>query len=186
MAKKRQLGVALDDWVREELEKAAARSGRSLADEIRHRVERTFQLDAIAQVHGAAAERERSIEEEVEARLFFSFVEKYFQDPKTQELENDIARIARIIWDYSGHPWHQHPKSHAALAEAIRALLVAATPPALKNSTKDKWDDPDDPLSLSNPQTVGRMAVQVREHEKREQAARQHLAKPKGKKEKGS
>jgi hypothetical protein len=47
MGRKRQLGVALDDRLREQLDALAAQGGRSIADEIRQRVERTLEQDAI-------------------------------------------------------------------------------------------------------------------------------------------
>jgi hypothetical protein len=45
MGRKRQLGVALDDQVRALLENLASKSDRSIADEIRNRIERTIDQD---------------------------------------------------------------------------------------------------------------------------------------------
>ena len=54
--RKRQLNVALEDETREQLEKAAAQTGRTLANEIRHRVQQTFQeereFDAVTRMLG--------------------------------------------------------------------------------------------------------------------------------------
>jgi len=45
MARRRQIGVALDEPTREQLEKAAKENDRSIADEIRQRLDRTLYED---------------------------------------------------------------------------------------------------------------------------------------------
>jgi hypothetical protein len=146
MGRKRQLGVALDDQLRSLLESLASKSDRSIADEIRSRIERTLELDTLAPLADAATKSGRSIQAEVTRRLMHTFDQDLF-DPATRKLGLAIMELARGIQENSGCRWYEQPKAHEALAEGVTTLLEGFKPAA---ATEDQWGQDD-------PQTVGRL-----------------------------
>jgi hypothetical protein len=161
MAKKRQLGVALDDRVRGQLEALATHAGRSIADEIRQRIERSLKQDDLIQ--GVPKREGESVEDTISRLLFDAVMDELMSDDPTSGLASDIKGIAYDINHYSGHLWHKHPKSHAALIEAVQYLLASLTPPPLEPTTEDHWADP---LSPGDPQTFGRTLAKRHQIEK--------------------
>jgi len=113
MGRHPQLSIAVDSELREELEKLAAASGRSVAEEIRHRLRLSLHYE----------------------RLF---------DEQTRFLGYDLMSLARAVRDNSRFDWHEHPKAHEALTEAVRVWLEIVTPPEVQNAP---WG-PDDPKTL--------------------------------------
>ena len=97
----KQLKVGLDDALRSQLEAAAERSGTSLADEIRRRLEWTLDLEPF-----------------VLAPL----------DEATRELTKTVAVMAADIELETGSTWHRHAGSHKALRHAILANLTRHQP----------------------------------------------------------
>ena len=101
MGRKKQLGVALDDQVRLLLENVARQSDRSIADEIRNRIERTIELDTLPPLADAASKSGRSVQDEVKQRLRRSFGEENF-DRATRKLGFAIMELAHGIQENSG------------------------------------------------------------------------------------
>jgi hypothetical protein len=99
MARKRQLGVALDDRLRTRLEALADKAGRSIADEIRQRLERTLEQDAIEAA-----------------------------DPETSKLMAAIGRFAVIVRLDTGREWHKHAASHWVMRNTITGRLQRFRP----------------------------------------------------------
>jgi hypothetical protein len=172
MARRRQLGVALDDRLRELLESLAAESNRSIADEIRSRVERTLEQDemikastvpAVVGADGGPV----SAEEEIEARLSRTLAEDEHRrafDDQTRELADDIMQLARDVQEHAGGVnWHADPKAHEALVAALTTWLETLRPAAAP--PEDHWRDDDDPA------TVGRTLARAHQRRKREAAA---------------
>jgi hypothetical protein len=90
MGRKRQLGVALDDQVRSLLENLASKSDRSIADEIRNRIERTIDQDlfdpATRKLGLAIMELARGIQENSGCR--------WYEQPKAHEaLAEGVATL---------------------------------------------------------------------------------------------
>jgi hypothetical protein len=146
MGRKRQLGVALDDQLRSLLESLASKSDRSIADEIRSRIERTIELDTLPPLVDAASKSNRSIQAEVTRRLMHTFDQDLF-DPATRELAIHIMELARGIQENSGCRWDEQPKAHEALVEGVTTLIEGLKPPA---TAEDQWGQDD-------PRTVGRL-----------------------------
>lgn len=146
MGRKKQLGVALDDQVRLLLENVARQSDRSIADEIRNRIERTIELDTLPPLADAASKSGRSVQDEVKQRLRRSFGEENF-DRATRKLGFAIMELAHGIQENSGCRWYEQPKAYEALVEGVTTLLEALKPAA---ATEDRWGQDD-------PRTVGRL-----------------------------
>jgi hypothetical protein len=128
----RQIGVALDDDLRERLDQVAKAQGRSVADEVRSRLERTLRQDNYLRLEklGASeiAEAVRRFEAEIIRLLKIERENERLFDEPTQELARDIMNLARDVGFSANANWHQHSLVHAALAEAINAWLDGRKP----------------------------------------------------------
>jgi hypothetical protein len=111
--------------------------------------------DRLAQVRGNG-----NVSEEVRQRLEASFDrEQRATNPKTQELLDAIANVARTIGSFYA-PWHEDPYALAAVRSAVETLLTALGPkgePVFRpRPDNEGWSDllfdPKDP-----PETAGRM-----------------------------
>jgi hypothetical protein len=152
-ARKQQLNVALDQNTRRLLESIAEDSQRSVADEIRQRVERTLLQDSLLRGRGRDAEAvirnylERMLREE----------EQYGQ--ATLELGWDIMELAHDVRFSDQVGWSMHSMVHAALVEAVTTWL---------NAIKPSPDEDDKSVTEQmkqqdyNPQTLGRTVAQLR------------------------
>ena len=143
MGRKRQLGVALEDRLREQLEALASKAGRSIADEIRQRVERTLEQDALAPLVAAASESGRSVADEIMRRLETTFFQDQF-DLHTRKLGYDIMMLARAVEETSTFGWYAHPKGHEAMTEAVISWLEGLKPRAVEGAADQLWG-PDEP-----------------------------------------
>jgi hypothetical protein len=105
----------------------------------------------------AAEKNNRGITAEVRERLEASLAPRAVNsDPKTQELLDAIANVARTIGSFY-KPWHESPYSLAVVRSAVATLLTALGPkgePVFEPEPED-WAsilfDTNDP-----PETVGR------------------------------
>jgi hypothetical protein len=166
MGRRRQINVALDDAVRERLETLAKELGRSVGDEIRHRIERTLQQDQrvatnvfISYASGkSAVDKQRAIEAEIATRLDFTLNLDQFDEP-TRDLAYDLMVLARHIKEISGFAWHKHPKATEALIAAMQAWLEAEKP---ENAAGEFPDEP---------RTLGRTLAATRRREEEVQTA---------------
>jgi hypothetical protein len=146
MARKRQIGVALDEELRLRLEASAKAGGRNISDEIRNRLEQTTDQDAYE------TDGEKIIQLLVrnkEVKLLF--------DKPTQELANDVMLLARDVGFSKEANWHQHPAVHAALVEAINAWLNA-----IKPSDENKEVSQQMKQRGYDPQGMGRTVAHIR------------------------
>jgi hypothetical protein len=94
----KQLKVGLPDALRSRLGTAAAASGKGLAEEIRGRLERTF-------------------ENEIERG-----------DAPTLKLSEAIEKLATLVSIQTGHAWHAHPAANRVMRFAITGRLARLTP----------------------------------------------------------
>lgn len=94
-----RINVSLPPELRGQLDAASAESGKSVADEIRSRLEWVFRLDGFEPV-----------------------------DNPTLDLLSGIARIAADLVRETGSAWHAHAGTHSALRQAIRSRLERVRP----------------------------------------------------------
>jgi hypothetical protein len=162
MGKKRQLGVALDDQLRSTLEALANKSDRSVADEIRSRIERTLKQDALPGLANASAarKRQRSIDEEILHRVSMTLLDEMLHDQQTRRLARELMSLARHVLHHTGHAWHAHPKAHEAFTEAVTTWLDDSTPAVAEG----QWGQ-DDPKTLGR--AIARMERRLTEEERR-------------------
>jgi hypothetical protein len=125
MSRRRQLGVALDHELRERLETLAEQGERSIADEIRQRIERTLEQDALAPLVAAAQKSGRTIADEIKSRLERTVAED--SDPVTRELVVGILNLVEAIRADLG-VWHEQTPAHHAFAAAVAQLLADYRP----------------------------------------------------------
>jgi hypothetical protein len=96
----KQMKVALPDALRQALDAASQKSGRSVAEEIRARV--AASLDQETQKLGV--------------------------DNPTHELAEDIVALANAVRAHKGIGWHEHVRAREALIEAIKEWITGLTP----------------------------------------------------------
>ena len=97
---KKQLAVALDDVLRDNLSASAEHAGHSLAEEVRRRLELTFQI-----------EKERS-----------------HIHPATRQLMTAVGALADLVHQQTGHHWYDHPAANRILRAAIVSRLTRLSP----------------------------------------------------------
>jgi hypothetical protein len=126
--KRKQVAVALSQEQRWLLERASQRSGRSVAQEIRERLDRAIELDA----------KDAAI------------------DPVTKELCDALQRIADRLFQDFGSPWHTSLRAHQAFAAAVSQRIAGYIPldgarsaAASESSAVVGLDEP--------PETIGRL-----------------------------
>jgi hypothetical protein len=167
MARKRQVGVALDDRLREELEASAEALGRNISDEIRSRLERTIEQDRHMPRIRGSVDQLRNNEFEIIRLLVRQRELEYLFDRPTQELGDDVIRLAHDV----GVPeaeWHQHPAVHAALVEAINTWLNA-----IKPSEENKDISQQMKQRGYDPQSMGRTVAHIRFRNKQDRMYRE-------------
>jgi hypothetical protein len=103
-----------------------------VSEEIRQRVERTFQQDAVALLVEAAAKNQRTIAAEIEHRLERTFAEDAL-DPITRELLTGIVNLAAGVQADLGAAWHSAQEVQEVFAAAV-ALRLAAYKPSPKGA----------------------------------------------------
>jgi hypothetical protein len=96
--KKHQMSIALPPALHANLEAAAKRAGHSLGEEIRQRVQRTFQQEE------ASDATTRELADEIIATI------------------NDVHAVAK------GGTWHSHSEVHRAAIEAVKTFLEGLAP----------------------------------------------------------
>ena len=69
----------------------------------------------------------RSVSEEMRARLERSFLISWETDPKTRELVEAVAEMARNVYPYFGR-WHERPYAFVIFKVAIDTLLSKLRP----------------------------------------------------------
>jgi hypothetical protein len=118
--RKRQLNVGLDDETRAWLEEAAAQTGRTLAEEIRHRLQLTFWED------------------------------REFDPPTRQFGKDIMRLATEVEATSAGMGyWYEHQRTHAAVAAAVAAWLELIKPPRsddddlLDGTAEGALDDPE-------------------------------------------
>jgi hypothetical protein len=94
-----RINVSLPPELRSRLDAASAESGKSVADEIRSRVEWMFALDAFEPV-----------------------------DKPTLDLMRSVATMAAELERETGTPWHAHAGSHAVLRQELLSRLARLKP----------------------------------------------------------
>jgi predicted DNA-binding protein len=163
MARKLQISIALDTELRELLEELANEAGRSIADEIRERIERTLDQDKLMFI---PAKGRRRIAVEIKDRLLQSLDEDQFDWP-TRGLARDIMTLAEDIKasGVGAYAWHQHVKAHEALAAAVMVWLESIKPPHQRSAAPEALFGPDDPQTLGR--TIARVRLRLKaQHEK--------------------
>lgn len=161
MGRKKQLGVALDDEVRSQLEELALKSNRSIADEIRSRIERTLKQDAFPGLAAAAAAHKQptTIDKEILNRVATTLLDEMIYDQQTRGLAHQLKGLAKHVLRHTKHAWHAHPKAHEAFTEAVRTWLEDSPPAGVK---EEQWGQ-DDPKTLGR--AIARMARRITEEE---------------------
>jgi hypothetical protein len=156
-ARKRQLNVALDKDTRQHLELSAKDSQRSVADEIRQRIERTLLQDALVRL--VADKREQDIESLIRLCLERMVREEERYGEATRELGWDVMEFAHEVRFSNNVGWLDHSRVHAALVEAINTWLNA-----LKPSPEDDDKEITEMMEKTdyNPQALGRTIAQLR------------------------
>jgi hypothetical protein len=77
----------------------------------------------------------RSVSEEMRARLEWSFLDDWTNDPPTKELRDAISMLAKNVAPYFGR-WHENPYAFDVFKVAVDTVLTkmrprgAPTPPA--------------------------------------------------------
>jgi predicted DNA-binding protein len=163
----KQLKVALDDNLRVRLEEASAAAGRSLAQEIRSRIEFTTHFDPTTR---------RRID----------------YDKETKQLAADVMWLAFEVSRQVGVPWNRNHNAYQAVAIAIQTWLEMTRPP-FERELSDQFR-PDPPtlgrsiarqyelFKLSAHQGVSRMLLEMRD---RLDAAGRNAGSPKAELESG-
>jgi hypothetical protein len=95
----KRINLSLPPELRSELDATSARSRKSIADEIRSRLEWMFELDWLEPV-----------------------------DKPTLDLIAAVARMAAELGRETGAPWHAHAGSHAVLRQEILSRLARLKP----------------------------------------------------------
>jgi hypothetical protein len=103
-----------------------------VSEEIRQRVERTLQQDALELLAAAARESGRNLAAEIERRLARTFAEDAV-DPITRELLTGIVNLAADVQADLGAAWHSHQEVQEVFAAAV-ALRLAAYKPSPKGA----------------------------------------------------
>jgi len=124
--RKRQLNVALDGGTRGLLEESAKLSQISVADEIRHRLERTFEQDKL--VREMALKKGQSVEDLILDRLKQMLRQEENFGLGTIELGQAVMELAHDVRFSDTVGWVDHSKVYAALVEAIDTWLNAIKP----------------------------------------------------------
>jgi hypothetical protein len=73
------------------------------------------------------AAKGRSVSEEMRARLEWSILNDWTNDPKTRDLVDSIAEVARNVQPYFG-AWHDNPYGYAVFKIAVDTLLSKMRP----------------------------------------------------------
>jgi hypothetical protein len=150
---KRQMGVALGDEMREQLEKAAQASDVSVAEEIRRRLTRTFAEDAKAATVDAA----------------------------TRDLQDKITDLAEEVQLETNAPWHANLVSFAAFRHGVILLLGRQKATAMADAPTTLGERPHQSIPGSDdPQEIGillEMRVSESESPEHRRAWRQGLEK---------
>jgi len=153
--RKRQLNVGLTDEEREQLEKAAARMGRTLANEIRHRLQQTFQdereFDAVTRMLG-------------------------------RDIMRLASEVDLTSGGTSGGRWYDHAEAHAAVAAAIAQWLELIKP--LYSRGEPMFDEISPGHGLGDPETLGRTVARLRFFKQRDDIA-YHIEQEKKRREQG-
>jgi hypothetical protein len=89
----KQLKISLSDDLRARLDAAASKSGNSVAEEIRQRLDHTFELDDDK------------------------------RDPLTEILVDDVRRLTDEIEIQAGVPWHADLRAHETLQALLNLYL---------------------------------------------------------------
>jgi hypothetical protein len=87
----------------------------------------TLRLPRELHGHLKEAAAGRSVSEEVRARLEWSLLNDWTNDPKMRELTEAIAEVARNAAPYYG-AWHENPYAFAVFKIAIDTLLSKLRP----------------------------------------------------------
>jgi hypothetical protein len=87
----------------------------------------TLRLPRELHDHLKKAARGRSVSEEMRARLDWSLLNEWTNDPKTRELVDAIANLARNITPYFGR-WQENPYAFEVLKIAIDTVLAKVRP----------------------------------------------------------
>jgi len=145
----KQLKVALDDNLRDRLEEASAAAGRSLAQEIRRRIEFTTHVDPATQ-------------------------QRIDYDKETTQLAADVMWLAFEVSRQMGVPWNRDHNAHQAVAVAIQTWLDMTRPPLERELSDQFRPDPQtlgrsiarqyELFRLNARQGVSRMLSAMREH----------------------
>jgi hypothetical protein len=119
--------------------------------------------------------RPEGITDTIKRAIYGLMFEQMF-DAETLSLASDIMILAKEIQKQTGSKWHQVPKAHEALAEALAVWLERNKPQPLSGAAADLFG-PDDP------QTLGRAIArtvhnkQAEEHERTLQILKTPLEK---------
>ena len=154
-ARKQQLNVALDKDTRQHLESSAKLSQRSVADEIRQRIERTLLQDALVRSSRTGEDVETVIRHGLERMVR----EEELYGRATRELGWDIMELAHDVRFSDTIGWLDHSAVHAALVEAINTWLNAIKP---SPDEDDKGVTEQMKQQDYNPQSLGRTIAQLR------------------------
>ena len=87
-----------------------------------------FRLPAELHDRLMKAAKERSLSAEIRRRLELSFAAELRGDPKTRQLTDAIAQVARDITAFYPRSWHQNPASFEVFKMAVDTLLAYCRP----------------------------------------------------------
>jgi plasmid stability protein len=117
----KQLKVSLSDDLLDELEETAAKTGRSLSEEVRLRL--VLLSEVRTWVEAAANKAGHSVAEEIKQRLQNSLADDQI-DPETRRLMNAVRFLASLISIQTRHKWYSHPAAASVMKHAIDAQLA--------------------------------------------------------------
>lgn len=125
-APKKQLNIAFDQNTRRILESEAQRRNRSIADEIRQRIERTIAQDA--QAKDIAAQYEEDVEDVIQGWITrMAGIDEYYGQ-RTSELGWDAMWLAHAVRFSDDVRWFNDTRVYAALLETLQIWLDAIKP----------------------------------------------------------
>jgi hypothetical protein len=117
----KQLKVSLSDDLLDELEGTAAKTGRSLSEEVRLRL--VFLNEVRAWVDATASKAGHSFAEEIKQRLQNSLADDHV-DSETRRLMNAVRFLASLISIQTGHNWYSHPAAASVMRHAMDAQIA--------------------------------------------------------------
>jgi hypothetical protein len=117
----KQLKVSLPDDLRDQLEEAATKAGRSLSEEVRERL--TLPEEVRRRVEKAARKAGHGITEEIGQRLERTLRNDAI-DPETRKLTDTIGLLAHLVKIQTGHAWFSHPGAASVMKHAIDERLA--------------------------------------------------------------